>query len=308
MWQPLLNLLELLGRVGVHFGSQETIFSILKASEIDSLGSSRWQAYRESRRLWAAWGPPAGSTWEPFHCVTLFAAVDELKKDAPRSRLAPLAPDPLPDFVTAAPAPPGWLGSDALVIVDLDGPQSVAMSFELIRRAGCQPVCTFDNWPHEKGVLRSENVIGALLYYAAELVELRPRIGVGAPPVWICDRTRFSGSRPAPGRFDNRYIIEDRLLPGPVLLKGAGIRRVVYLSPQPEAAPPEDLRHYLDALIFKGFKIETAGIASAEAWAATQPYIRKFIKPAGWSEFSLGLMRSSAGGFGGFVPEPSSGG
>lgn len=308
MWQPFLKLLEGLGRFGVHFGSQETVFSVGRPDGIDSEGGMGWLGYRSSRKLWEAWGPVAGSPWEPFHCVTLFAALDELKKDAPLSMIGPLADPAVPEYVKPPAVPPSWAVPGNLVIVDLPGPQSVAVGCHLAAAAGYQPVCTFDNWPHQRGVLRSERVLAALLYYVTAMEKARERLSSASAPVWICDRERFTGHKPPPGGFDNRYIIEDRLLPGPLLLRAARIRKVIYVSPAPGTLPSEDLRHYLDELTPKGIPVATVATASAETWMQEQPYVRKFVTPSGWSQMSLGLMRSSAGGFGGFVPQPSSGG
>jgi len=304
----LLRLLEKLGRFGVHVDTQETMFSIGRPDGLDSRHSPRWTYFKTSRALWQAWGPVAGSPWEPFHCVTLFAALDEVKKDRPGSLLGPLADPDVPAFVMSSAAPPAWAAPGTLVMVDLPGPQSVAVGFQLAATAGYQPVCTFDNWPHIKGVLKSERVLGALLYYAAALDAAREHMTPGSPPVWICDRERFTGKKPPPGGFDNRYILEDRLLPGPQLLHAAGIQKVVYVCPNGDALPAEDVRAYLDELTPKGIRVTRVATASETEWTMEQPYVRRFTSDSGWSAFSLGLMRSSAGGFGGFVPQPSSGG
>ena len=308
MSPQFLKLLEFLGRLGVRFDAQNVDFTIGAPDALDSRRDSDWRRYLSSRFLWGIWAPVPGSRWEPFHCVTLFAAVDELKKDSPRSTLAPVAPDGLPDFImNAAPVPP-WVANDTLVMVDLPGPQSVGVAAQLILEGGCQPVCTFDNWPHKLGVIRSERVLAALLYYAGAVYEKRSRLKPDAPPVWICDRERFTGSRPPPGRFDNRYIIEDRLLPGPHLLRAAGIRKVVYVGPARSTRPAEDVRAHLDELIPLGIGIQMASIATPAEWMNPWDYVRPLGTRSGWSIQSMSFMRSSAGGFGGFVPQPSSGG
>ena len=78
MSQPFLKLLEALGRLGVSFGSAEVKITVGRSDAIDSENDLDWRRFLDSRKLWEAWGPLAGSPWEPFHCVTLFAAVDEL--------------------------------------------------------------------------------------------------------------------------------------------------------------------------------------------------------------------------------------
>jgi hypothetical protein len=307
MWQPYSKLLELLGRAGVSFASQETKFTVGRIDGIDFENGLDWKRYVDSRMLWETWGPVRGSAWEPFHCVTLFAAIDELRRDVGHVSIGPVAAPSLPEFLAAPASMPAWAAPGHLVIVDLPGPQSAAVGFQLARMAGYQPVCTFDNWPHQLGVLRTEFVVAALLHYASALHKARERLTAESPPVWICDRERFTGTQPSPGRFDNRYIIEDRLLPGPRLLRAQGIRKVIYVTPSP-CALSEDLRNYLDELTPKGIAVATASIATPELWMNEITYVRKFNAPSGWSLTTLMLMRSSAGGFGGFVPEPSSGG
>jgi hypothetical protein len=308
MWQPFSKLLEGLGRLGVHFGSQDTMFSIGEDDGVDSEGGLDWREYRTSRALWEAWGPLRGSPWEPFHCVTLFAALDELRRDAPNKPLGPVAEEGLPDYAKPSTIAPPWGGADTLIIVDLPGAQAVAVGLALAAGSGYQPVCTFDNWPHERGVLRTERVLAALLYYASAMAKTREHLAPGAPPVWLCDRERFTGTKPSPRRFDNRYIIEDRLLPGSLLLRKSGIRKVIYLCPDGASLPSEDLRHYLDELQAKGFDVSVVATETEATWTTPRPYVRKFASKTGWSPTSLGLMRSSAGGFGDFVPPPSSGG
>lgn len=308
MSPQLLKLLEFLGRFGMHVDMQNINFDIGTFDSVDSCHGTDWHAFRHSQSLWQAWGPVPGSPWEPFHCVTLFAAVDELEKDSPKSFLGPVAVPNLPDSIMNATVAPPWAEPGILAMIDLPGPESVAFGYHLAATAGFQPVCTFDNWPHKLGVLRSERVLGALLYYAVAMNALRTGLTPASSPVWICDRERFTGSKPEPGRFDNRYIIEDRLLPGPHLLRAAGIHKIIYVGPGPVTYPAEDIRGYLEGLMPYGIVTYTASPADPATWVKPTAYIRKLGTPSGWSVLSMNMIRSSAGGFGGFVPEPSSGG
>ena len=101
MWQPYSKLLELLGRAGVSFGSQETKFTVGRTDGTDFEGGLDWKRYLTSRTLWEAWAPEPGSAWEPFHCVTLFAAIDELKRDTGHLSIGPVAAPSLPEFLVA---------------------------------------------------------------------------------------------------------------------------------------------------------------------------------------------------------------
>lgn len=310
MWQPLLKLLEFLSRVGVSFGSQETKFSVGDPNATDSRLDMGWKRFLSSRLLWNAWSPMPGSPWEPYHCVTLFAAIDELARDCKDCKIGPLPDSDLPDYLKPAAGPPPWADRNTLVLLDLPGPRSVSVGYLLAATAGCQTVCTFDNWPHYSGVLQPQRIIGRMLYYAAAMAQLRrEKLAPDAPPVWLCDADRLSGRKPPPGGFDNRYLIEDRLLPGPQILRTAGIRRLIYVDETAGSSyvGKEDLRQYLDFISTQGVQVSTVSIAAPESWQKPENYLRRLITDSTWSPSMLGLMRSSAGGFGGFVPQPSSG-
>jgi hypothetical protein len=74
-----------------------------------------------------------------------------------------------------------------------------------------QPVLTFNNIPHQRGILAHEKVLGALLYYASEL-EISARSA--SPYYWRC----CSMWRPTSGLLDShpiallatREILQDR--------------------------------------------------------------------------------------------------
>ncbi|MEW6741604.1 MAG: hypothetical protein AB1486_02500 [Planctomycetota bacterium] len=265
-----------------------------------------WREYRNTRRLWETWGPVAGSPWEPFHCVTLFAALDRPALVKPGSKVGPLADTDVPAHLRPPAELPSWASAETLVLVDLPGPRVVSVGYHLAVTGGFQPVCTFDNWPHTLGVVRSEKILGALLYFAAGMSKVWEKLPRSAPPMWLLDADRLRGQKPPPGRFDNRYFIEDRLLPGPALLSTAGIRRVIYVSAGLPASVSLDLWQYLSVLVRSGIQVATVSTATVEAWSQSVPYVAEpESKTTLWS---MHVTRSSAGGFGGFVPTPSSGG
>jgi hypothetical protein len=304
MLRPLSKLLELVGRLRLPQPRWRTEFALGPAEATDSRGGIGYRDFLSAEKLHDLWGPVPGAAYAPFHCVTLFAALDRVA-DAVRSSLTPVPAPPPPGFLAPnAPAPP-WAQRDTLVLVDLPGPSAVSVGLYLAT-VGHQPVCTFDTWPHKKAAIAVERTLGALLYFAVEMSEARARLSPTSPPVWLCDRDRFAAAAPKPGRFDNRYCLEDRLLPGPSFLRERGITRVVYVAPDATSKELQDLSGYLGDLKTTGFELARTSIESEAAFLSPVPLTPEPAVTAGAT--LLRFARSSAGGFGAFVPEPSASG
>lgn len=112
------------------------------------------------------------------------------------------------------------------IIVDLPGPESVAFAAGLGQRF--EPVFTFDNWPHPRGVVPAHLTLGAVLYYRPLLDRLARERAVPAPPVLVLDRNRLLPYPNPQKQFDNRYLAR---LPPAFLLSGLGIKHVLYVVP-----------------------------------------------------------------------------
>jgi hypothetical protein len=292
----------------------------------DARDGDGWRQYLSAERLFDVWGPLPGSSWVPFHSVPLFAALDSLRheeigparpavawQDAPAwtSGGAPDAVSPegtppspagLPPAVRPGAPAPEWLQRDTWTILDLPGPLAVEAAAWLVTSAGCQPVCTFDNWPHARGVIKAERTLAELLRWATTIAIARRDLEPASPPVWICDSERMGTTTPTPGEFDNRYFLDDSVLPGPVLLRGAGIRQVVYATLRGDEAPLADLDGFFKDLLTAGIPVLQVGLASPTRQPAP------ISLPAVPRQPPTGFRRSGAGGFGQDVPQPSSGG
>ncbi len=331
MWQRWSRFLEALGRLRVPVITQAGDVSVGDPTAPDAEGGRGWQAYARAEALFQAWGPLEGSPWEPYHAVPLFAAVDRVKQRS-------LGPTPLreieeetagtggralgrnegfrlPAHARVGAQIPGWateLGT--MVVVDLPGRHAVEAAAWLVTEAGLQPVCTFDHWPHRQGLLRAERVLAELLRWATTVVSARGRIPSDAPPVWICDSTRLGTRQGRPGEFDNRYYLDDSILPSAKLLQAHGITRLVYLgwggdetspdAPGPAGdVPVADLVEWFTELLTAGIEVVHAPVGDPEL------RVRPFQAPRIRRRFSAkGYRRSAAGGFGTDLPEPSSGG
>lgn len=309
MWRPWSRILEALGRIRLPV-SFRTDVHVGSAQAVDARGDTGWRAFRSTEDLYRVWGPVPGSPWEPFHCLPLFAAVDRI----PRERLGPTnlsfmpvkgedGPlSPLPDHARPGAPAPEWLEPGTWTILDLPGRATVKAGVWLVQ-AGCQPVCTFDNWPHARGLLKPEEILAELLRWATTVGELRGSLAPDSPPAWICDSERLGRREGRPGEFDNRYFLDDSILPGPRLLAGAGIRRVVYVTSGERTVPVVDLEGYFADLLRAGVEILHEDLANPEV--GPRPFsMERTPRPPPRS----GYRRSSAGGFGTTVPEPSSGG
>lgn len=270
---------------------------------LDALGSTKWREFRSAEKLYDAWAPRPGTTWEAFHCVTLFASLDSLNREQVGS-----APDEWyrefsGGWINHNLPAPRWLTEDTWLILDAPGWISVAMAAYLVEQRLCQPICTFDNWPHLKGVVKPELTLAALIRFAPLLATIDRDYLHGRPPVWICDNTRLGLVKGSPGQFDNRYYLDDSILPGPELLKLHGLRQVVYASPLINRSPTADLVSYFQFLMKQGIPISRVGLESTDAWRGPPVPITELANvPLNKGSF----FRSTSGGFGGIVPDPSS--
>jgi len=321
MWPLWSRLLEALGRLRLRSPTFRTV-SVGDPGTPDAQGGDGWREYATPEALYRVWGPLEGSPWEPYHCVPLFAAIDRVQRNRlgpappprnPRSRegdnegtpATPLqaAPVTLPERARPGAPPPSWAVPGTWVFLDLPGPMTVEAAAWLITSAAVQPVCTFDHWPHPKGVLPAERILAELLRWAGTVAEARGRMEGEAPPLWICDSQRLGSGPGSPGEFDNRYYLDDSILPGPALLARGGIRRLVYVSWGSVDVPLLDLESYLSELLGAGVEVLHLDLRIPEG--EPRPFS---APPSPRPPPRTQYRRSSAGGFGSEVPQPSSGG
>ena len=340
MWQRWSRILESLGRLRIPI-------RLVKGRTAgdpnapDALGGRDWSGFARSEALFRAWGPLEGTPWEPYHAIPLFASVDWMDRrrvgptpeavvEADRARLeaadragsAPSGrgmarPDAaflLPRHARPGAPPPPWLEPGTLCVLDLPGRAAVEAAAWLVTDGEAQPVCTFDHWPHPKALLPADVIVAELLRWASTLTAARGRLAADAPPLWICDAMRLGTRKGRPGEFDNRYYLDDSILPTPRVLRDAGIFRVVYLGwagdedgpdapAQGSQVPLADLVEWFTELLSGGLEIHHVPVWDPEF------RLRPFQAPARRPRFSpKDYRRSAAGGFGTEVPQPSSSG
>jgi hypothetical protein len=301
MWRLWSKLLELLGGFSLPLPHTRRRLQVGSPAAVDAMGSHAWRRFATPEPLFAVWGPLPGSPWEPYHCVPLFASLERI---APEGVGPPPEEEPIaepPTHARPGALPPPWAAADTWVVADLPGPLLVPAAVWLVI-AGYQPVCTFDNWPHPNGVLRPERILAQLLYWAPMVEGYRQQLAAGAPPLWLCDRERLGERVGRPGDFDNRYFLDDSLLPGVSVLRQAGIQRVVYLTAASGDLTLSDLSPYFTRLEQAGISAHHALLADPALELHPLPAARRI--PLDESSF----RRSAAGGFGTTVPQPSEGG
>jgi hypothetical protein len=111
-----------------------------------------------------------------------------------------------------------------LIIVDLPGPESVAVGAAMAGMADVVP--TFDNWPHPLGVVRSHETLAAMLNYGAEVAQKKATLKDNPPALLLLDNQRLSPYRDEETQFDNRHLAK---VPPVDQLKQRGINSVIYL-------------------------------------------------------------------------------
>ena len=130
-----------------------------------------------------------------------------------------------------------------------------------------------------------------------------------APPAFLLDADRRYGAgvTPNPGMFDNRSISLPTDFPSANHLLSQGVKRAILIQLK-SLEPQEDLGHTL--LRWQQAGIEIAALAISPAPSALTPI--QVPKPSLFRSIfhrfqaTFGLRRHPLGGFGGFLPIPSS--
>jgi hypothetical protein len=145
------------------------------------------------------------------------------------------------------------------VVVDLDGPESVAFAAGACERF--DPVFLFDNWPHPRGVVPAHRTLAAAAYYQPRFARVRATTPeADAPPMFVLDRGRLSPYTDNAAQFDNRWVAR---LPTARGLEAMGVRRLVYVTPAERDVELDDLND--DFVSYSSFgigmtKVDAGGI------------------------------------------------
>ena len=260
-------------------------------------------------QVFQAWAPD-GARWSPWAKPVVFA---HLADDAMAAATLAYMPEYAPDLSWLPPAD----GTTALV-VDLPDAQGVLFGLRAADR-GYRPVPLYNAVPAPAiggplgagagVVVDMSGIVAALRAGAEELQHLR--LEWESPPVFLLDARRRTGARaPTPGVFDNRSVSFPTDFPSANTLLAAGVQRVIFVqSAQGDAQPQADVAHTLRRWQDAGITLLTHSADLAE------PLRPLTVGKPPWYGYvwhgllaRLGLKRNPLGGFGGFIPVPSSGG
>jgi hypothetical protein len=245
--------------------------------------------------LYQAWAPE-GAPWSPWAKPVLFAVASPVPGKAHEDWQAARA-------LAGARWTPPEPGGMALVL-DLPGPFALALALGSARR-GWRPVPLFNSCPGTDALVDNEPIRAGLVDGARWLGETT--LPEAAAPAFVLDSRRTDGAV-APRRFDNRWVVFPQDFPSAARLLSGGIRRVLLVQ-EGRREPRSDLAHVLLRWQRAGLEIlalDLAGSAPAAPIAVPKP--SRFRALGYRALVALGLRKSSAGGFGGIVPMPSSGG
>src|SRR5688500_3725879 len=254
------------------------------------------------QQLYERWAPE-GATWSTWVKPVLFAKMPDVAApvDGTHSPPAPF------DVSWAPPA-----GDRVAVVVDLPGADSVNAGLALAPR-GYRPVPLYNvvpgptalNAPAAIAAIDVGPVMNALWRGGDALAQLN--LPYDAPPAFLLDARRTPSSAPKPGSFDNRWVVLPQDFPSAPFLLSHGIRRALLVQ-DISGQPRSDLAHVLRRWQDAGVVIDAISLgAGAGVHVATLDVAKpKMFK---WMLYALaatmGLRRSSAGGFGSLVPMPS---
>jgi hypothetical protein len=223
-----MDALELQKREGWNVGQPGAALRFPTSAGVDADGSRGWVARLPAL---AAELAPAQSSLAPYYVPTLFQSLEAPSGASLRSALLPMAPgagnrgflqgQAILSLFKAVQMP-----GDTALILDLDGPSSVAVAAGLAE--GFDPVFVFDNWPHPLGVVPAHLTLGAAVYQRPVFLRARAARPPGAPPAFVLDRNRLAPYTDEDTQFDNRYVAK---LPTAENLRSLGVKHLLYVTP-----------------------------------------------------------------------------
>ncbi len=246
--------------------------------------------------LFDAWAPPS-AIWSRWAKPVLFSQLDSIARDE--------------NVAAEPPVDVSWaVDSDraTAIVVDLPGAQGVAMALSLAA-IGYRPVPLYNACPAPAGetaLVVVRPIMIALACAASSLQGLE--LPDEAPPAFLLDAMRNTAVvAPSPGMFDNRSISLPTDFPSANLLLSRGIRRIVLIQPR-RTELQADLSHALLRWQQAGLTILASAIDEPDPprpITIKRPRAYRLL----WYNLlaKLGLRSNPLGGFGGFLPMPSTG-
>lgn len=253
-----LDSLDAQKKGGWDVGDTQMTLAFTNGVQSDSKGGTGFKAYKDPKKLLEATRPKTDAH-KPWEMPTLMQSLEQLslaQQMKPVSSAATLETykkaRSLGSLVTTVKEP-----EKTLMIVDLPGPHAVAAAAGMAEWV--EPVFYFDNWPHPKGVVKSHETLGSLLYYAVELDEQKQKRSDKAPGALILDQDRLNPVTNPDTQFDNRYYA---LPPTVEDLKKAGVERVVYVTLDETTQESDDLNDFAVEYAEAGLEVTAMALSS----------------------------------------------
>ncbi len=201
-----MDSLELQKRQGWNVGQPGAALRFPLSSGVDADGSKSWNG---SLPALASELVPAQPSLVPFYVPTLFQSLEAPSGASLRASLVPVAPaagdrDHLRGQAILSLFKAVQMPADTAVILDLEGPSSVAVAAGLADG--------FDSAVYQRPVF----------------LRARADRPAKAPPAFVLDRTRLAPYTDEDAQFDNRYVAK---LPTAENLRSLGIRHLLYVTP-----------------------------------------------------------------------------
>jgi hypothetical protein len=260
--------------------------------------------------IYSSWAPD-GALWSRWVKPVLFAAMDETAPSEPTAAIPDVSWVPSPE-------------ANVPLVIDLPGSMGVEWGLALAA-VGYRPIPLYNAVPGPAGQLQPDEgeppppqplpeislvdvrpILAALAHGAQKLRDLAIR--PDAPPAFLLDADRRIGrGAPEPGRFDNRSISFPTDFPSANFLLSLRISRAIVVQMTAES-PQADLAHTLRRWQDAGIENHLKALKGEK-----DPARIEVTKPSAfgraWYRFleMLGLRRQPLGGFGGEIPEASSG-
>ena len=247
--------------------------------------------------IYSVWASET-SIWSRWVAPVLFAQAD----------WSSINPEP-----SASPQRFPWLeklAGDTALIVDLPGAGSVEFGFSAAA-SGFRPIPLYNSSPapssSSSASIDMHPIEDAISRLTAPLHALA--LPEQAPPAFLLDSVRLVGTTQAMlGFFDNRWMVVPQDFPSANFLIEHGIQRVLLIQKE-RFNPQEDLAHCLLRWQDAGIKVLSKGINDD-----LPPQEITVKRPSRYRSLwyralaQLGFRRNSVGGFGSYIPEPTSAG